>query len=59
MSSEIFFLVASLVRKSLRIEIVDILSDRKTAQPLLKFENIYNSCQILKSIVEIYFSLLG
>jgi hypothetical protein len=35
-SREIFFRVASLVRKSFKMDIVDILSDRKTAQPLLK-----------------------
>ena len=33
MSSWIFFLVASLVRKSLRIEIVEMLSDLKSALP--------------------------
>ena len=36
MSKEIFFLVASFVRKSFRIEIVEMLSDRKMAQPLLE-----------------------
>ncbi len=36
MSSDIFFLVASFVRKSLRIEMVLILSDLKTASPFLK-----------------------
>jgi hypothetical protein len=35
-SREIFFRVASLVRKSFKMDIVDILSDLKTAQPLLE-----------------------
>ena len=35
-SNDIFFLVASLVRKSFKMDIVDILSDWKVALPLLK-----------------------
>ena len=42
-SSEIFFLVASLVRKSFKIEMVEILSDLKTAHPLLKFTSFLTS----------------
>ena len=34
MSSCIFFLVASLVKKSLRMEIVEMLSDLNSALPL-------------------------
>ena len=39
MSKGIRFLVASLVRKSFRIDIVEMLSDMKVAVPLLKKRN--------------------
>ena len=39
MSKGIRFLVASLVRKSFRMDIVEMLSDMKVAVPLLKKRN--------------------
>lgn len=57
MSSEIFFLVASFVKKSFRIEIVDMLSDLKMAHPLLKCETVY--CEAFRVSINVVCDVIG